>query len=455
MKIVIAGAGEVGSHLAKMLSREANDLTIIENDETRLSKVAELADVLTVLGDPTSISVLEQAEVSKADLFIAVSPAQDQNTNVLSALLAKKMGAKKVTARINNDEYTQYDNRILFTDLGIDLLFYPEKMAAYEIVDLLKQTGTSEFMEFGKGKLQMVVFRLEEGSPLVNKTVESMLKESEPIQISRSDKFKPVAIARGESTIIPTLQTKFIKGDLVFVICTKEGAKELLQYSGKYEIDVKNLLIIGGGRIGEMLARQLTGSVDHIKIVEQRKETCEHLAQVLPNAVIINGDGRNTDLLLDEDARNYDAICAVTSSSETNILSCVALKNMGVPKVIAEVENLEYIKLAEEMGVDAVINKKLITAGRIFRFTLSNKVRSIKCLNGSDAEVLEFVANPDSAITKDIIKNLNFPKEATIGGIIRGTKALIAEEDSQIQPYDRVVVFALPQALSKVNKFFV
>lgn len=454
MKIVIAGAGEVGSHLAKMLSRESNELTIIEHDEERLSKVAELADVITVLGDQTSVEVLKQAEVSKADLFIAVSPAQDQNVNILSALLAKKMGAKKVTARINNDEYTQFENRILFTELGIDLLFYPEKMAAYEIVDLLKQTGTSEFMEFGKDKLQMFVFRLDEGSKLINRTVESILKESEPIEISRSDKFKPVAIARGESTIIPTLSTKFIKGDLVFVICTKEGAKELLQYTDKYEIDVKNLLIIGGGKIGEMLAQKMIGSVDHIKIVEMKKDRCEYLAQVLPNVVIINGDGRNTDLLLDEEAHSYDAICAVTSSSETNILSCVALKNMGVPKVIAEVENLEYIKLAEEMGVDAVINKKLVTAGRIFRFTLSNKVRSIKCLNGSDAEVLEFVANPNSKITSSAIKDLNFPKEAIIGGVIRGNTCFIAEEDSMIAPYDRVVVFALPQALAKVNKFF-
>lgn len=455
MKIVIAGAGEVGSHLAKMLSREANDLTIIESDENRLSKVAELADVITVLGDQTSIATLEQAEVSKADLFIAVSPARDQNINILSALLAKKMGAKKVTARINNDEYTQYDNKILFTDLGIDLLFYPEKMAAYEIIDLLKQTGTSEFMEFGRGKLLMYVFRLDDGSPLINKRVESILMESEPVQISRSDKFKPVAIARGDSTIIPSLETKFLKGDLVFMICTRPGVEELVKFTGKNQIDIKNLLIIGGGRIGEMLAKKLIGSVDHIKIVEHKKETCEHLAQILPNAVIINGDGRNTDLLLDEDANKYDAVCAVTSSSETNILSCVALKNLGVPKVIAEVENIEYIKLAEQMGVDAVINKKLVTAGRIFRFTLSNKVRSIKCLNGSNAEVLEFIANPDSAITSGQIKSLNFPKEAIIGGVIRGEECFIAEGDTQINPYDRVVVFALPQALAKVNKFFV
>ncbi len=450
MNIVIAGAGEVGSHLAKMLSREANDITIIDSDESRLEKLSELADVVTVLGDPTSIPVLKEARVEKADLFIAVGPAQTQNTNIISAMLAKKMGAKKVTARINNDEYMEHDNKLIFTELGIDLLFYPEKMAAYEIIDLLKETGTSEFMDFARGKLQMVVFRLEEGAPLVNKTI-NMLRE----QTNVDKPYKAVAVERGNKTLIPTGDTKFMQDDLVFMVSKKEGVAELMSYSGKYEIDVKNLMVIGGGRIAEMLTRKMAHKVDHIKIIEQKKERCEYLAETFPNVVVINGDGRNTDLLVEEDAANYDAFVAVTSSSEANILSCVAVKNMGVPKVIAEVENIEYIKLAEDMGVDAVINKKLVTAGRIFRFTLSNKVRSIKCLNGSDAEVLEFIANPESAITKAPIKDLKFPKEAIIGGIIRGEESIIPNDFTQISPYDRVVVFALPQVLARVNKFFV
>ncbi|MBP5692587.1 MAG: Trk system potassium transporter TrkA [Bacteroidales bacterium] len=449
MKIIIAGAGEVGSHLAKMLSREANDITIIESDETKLDKLSELADVVTVHGDPTSIPVLRQAGAAKADLFIAVGPAQTQNTNIISSLLAKKMGAKKVTARINNDEYLEHDNKLIFTELGIDLLFYPEKMAAYEIIDLLKETGTSEFMDFARGKLQMAVFRLDDGAPLINKTL-NILSNGHP----ENKPFKPVAIARGNETIIPNADTKFQQGDLIFMVCKKEGFQELMIHSGKYDIDVKNLMIVGGGRIAEMLCRKMLHKVDHIKVIEARKERCEYLAEALPEVVVINGDARNTDLLVEEDAGGYDAFVAVTSSSETNILSCVAVKNMGVPKVIAEVENLEYITLAEDMGIDAVINKKLVTAGRIFRFTLSNKVRSIKCLNGSDAEVLEFIANPESAITKSPIKDLKFPKEAIIGGIIRGEESIIANSNTVVAPYDRVVVFALPQVLAKVNKFF-
>ena len=388
MKIVIAGAGEVGSHLAKMLSNEYNDLTIIDSNESRLNKLAEFVDIVTVEGSPTSIRTLEKAGVPEADLFIAVSPAQEQDVNLISAMLAKKMGSKKVTARINNDEYLDHENKLLFTELGIDLLFYPEKIAAYEIIDLLRQTGTTEFMEFARGKLQMVVFRLEDGAPLISKSIYDLSAPDGDIL------FKAVAIARNGTTIIPNSEVKFQENDLVFVISTKEGVTEAMSFSGKNEIDIKRLMIVGGGRIGEMLARKLERDVEHIKIIEQRKERCEHLSEILNKSLIINGDGRNSDLLLEEDVKNMDAFVAVTSSSETNILSCVAAKKVGVGKTIAEVENIEYIKLAEGMGVDAVINKKLITAGRIFRFTLSNKVRSIKCLNGSDAEILEFIVNP-------------------------------------------------------------
>lgn len=447
MKIVIAGAGEVGSHLAKMLSNEYHDLTIIDNDETRLNRVAESADVITVFGSPTSIKTLSYAGAAKADLFIAVSPSQEQDVNLISALLAKKMGSGRVTARINNDEYLQNENKLLFTEMGIDLLFYPEKIASHEIIDLLKQTGTSEFMDFSGGKLQLIVFRLEDGAPLLDKTMSDYTGEGEL-------QYRAVAIAREGKTIIPRSNTRFKLHDLVFVISKRTGVQEVMSYSGKNNIDVRRLMIVGGGRIGEMVAKKLENSVDYIKLIERRRERCDYLNESLNKTLVINGDARNTDLLIEEDVNDFDAFVAVTSSSETNILSCVMAKKMGVAKTIAEVENIDYIKLAEGMGVDAVINKKLITASRIFRFTLSNKVQSIKCLNGSDAEILEFIVNPNSTVTRDKVRNLDFPKEAIIGGVIRGNNSFIAVGDTEIKPYDRVVVFALPTALKKVNKFF-
>ena len=449
MKIVIAGAGEVGCHLAKMLSEGYHEITIIDNDEERLALVSESMDVLTVQGNPTSISILKAAGVETADLFVAVSPAKEQDVNLVCALIAKKMGAKKVTARINNAEYLNYDNKLMFTEMGIDLLFYPEKIAASEISGLLKQSDMAEFMDFAHGQLQLVVVRLNENSKMVNKSMVDFPYTAENLP------FRTVAIARGDETIIPqSKRIMFKRGDLVYFIARKDFVPELMSYSGKDYIDIKRLTILGGGRIGELVAQQFEKTAEFVKIIEIRKDRCEALSESLDRTLVINGDGRNSDFLYEEDVKSCDAFVAVTSSSETNILACVAAKKMGVAKTIAEVENIEYIKLAEGMGVDAVINKKLITAGRIFRFTLSNKVRTIKVLNGSDAEVLEYIVNPGSLITKAPVRDLNFPSDAVIGGIIRGNETIIAVGSTVIRPYDRVAIFALPTALKKIEKFF-
>ena len=447
MKIVIAGAGEIGSHLAKMLSMEYHEITVISPDEENLDKLSSESDIVTVEGHPTSIDTLVKAGTREADLFIAVNPDTLQDVNIVSAALAKKLGAKKVTARINNEEYQKNDNRILFTDLGIDSLFYPEKIAATEIVNLLKQNTASEFMSYSHGKLQLIVYKLEECSPMVDRTVAELRERTQNM-------FRCVAISRDSKTIIPKSATRFKLGDVVYLVSKKEGMEQALSLSGKSKVAIRNLMIIGGGRIGEMVARSMEKQAENIRLIELKPEKCGHLSETLDKTLVINGDGRNSDLLIQEGIRDMEAFVAVTSSSETNMLSCVVAKRMGILKVIAEVENFEYIKLAEEMGVDSVINKKLITAGKIFRFTLSNKVRSIKVLNGTDAVVLEFIVNTNSKITTGKLKDLGFPEEAIIGGFVRGNESFIADSESTIRPYDQVVVFANPDAVDKVDKFF-
>ncbi len=447
MKIVVAGAGEVGSHLAKMLSNERHDIVIIDESQERLERVSEDADLITIQGHPSSIQTLMEANVPSADLFVAVSPAQEQDVNIVSALLAKKLGAKKVTARINNEEYQTNENKLLFTELGIDSMFYPEKIAANEIINLLKQTATTEFMDYSHGKIQMISFKVEDGAPIAEKTIGEFT-------LGRDLSYRFVAIAREGQTIIPRKDTKFKVNDMVFVVTQKRGVEEVLALSGKESVSVKKLMIVGGGKIGEMVAAKLEKSLEEVKIIEMDSERAGYLSEKLDRTLVINGDGRDSDNLIEEDVRLCDAFVAVTGSSETNILSCLTAKKMGVPKVIAEVENFEYMKLAESMGVDAVINKKLITAGRIFRFTLSNKVRSIKVLNGTDAEVLEFIVHQDSKITSGKISELNFPEDALIGGYIRGNESFIADGDTVIKPFDQVVVFAHPSVVSKVDKFF-
>ena len=451
MKIVIAGAGEVGSHLAKMLSNESNDITVIDMDEKRLDALSANADIVTVEGNPSTIRTLQEARVADADLFIAVNPSDSQDVNIVSAMLAKKLGSKKVTARINNEEYLTYENKYLFTEMGIDLMFYPEKIAAGEIADLLKRTASTDSMDFARGKLQMAVFKLEEESSLLGM---NMLEFSQ-LAAEEGMKYRVVAISRNNQTIIPKFDTKFKYHDLVFIISKREGMDMLMKYIGKKNIEVNSLMILGGSPIGEMVAKQMAKELDSVKLIELNKEKCLDLSEKLPgNVIVVNGDGRNSDMLIEESIKDFDAFVAVTNSSETNILACVAAKSLGVARTIAEVENIEYIRLAESMGVDAVINKKLITAGRIFKFTLSNKVRFIKYMSGTNAEILEFIVAPDTKITKVPLKDMGFPRNAIIGGIIRGNESFIAVGDTQIQAYDRVAVFALPEAVKEVDKFF-
>ncbi|HCY00056.1 MAG TPA: Trk system potassium transporter TrkA [Bacteroidales bacterium] len=445
MNIIIAGAGEVGTHLAKMLSIEYHDIVVIDSDTEKLVQLSSSADLLVVEGSATSISVLKEANVKKADLFIAVT--NSENANILSATLAKRLGAKKVIARIDNNDYLLPNNKEIFLNMGVDSLIYPEKLAAKEVTNLLGHTGTTEFVDFSGGKLSLAVMRLEEDAPVIDQTLLQTVKHNQHLE------FRAVAISREGETIIPRGGDQFKVNDLVYVITNQSGVKEMLEYSGKKNIEVNDLMILGGGRIGARIASELERDVN-VKIVELDRDESIRLAKFFKNALVINGDGRDTELLMQEGLQYMDAFIAVTGNSETNILTCLAAKRMGVKKTIAEVENFDYITLAESMGIDTVINKKLITASRIFRYTMSTEVSAIKCLTGSDAEVLEFIVKPNSPITKGKIKDISFPKDAIIGGVVRGDSSYIATGITEIKAFDRVVVFALPSAINKVGKFF-
>ena len=450
MTIIIEGAGEVGSHLAKMLSNEANDITVIDCDAERLLRLSMTADIVTITGNLSSIKVLKEAGVGSADLFIAVNPAESQDVNIVSALLAKKLGCKKVCARINDEEYLSYDNKYLFTEMGIDLMFYPEKIAAGEITGLLRHTTSTESMDFARGRLQLAVFKLEDDSPVIDMKISEFAAVMAPAL-----QFRVVAISRGNETIMPQFDTKFKYHDIVFIITTREGIGPMMDFLGKSNIEINNVMILGAGPIGEMVANAICKDVETVKVLDQDKRRCVELSEKTDsNVLVINGDGRDSDFLLEEGIKDFDAFVAVTGNDEAKILECVVAKKFGVEKTIAEVENIEYIRLAEEMGVDAVINKKLITAGKIFKMTLSNKVRFIKYMSGTDAEILEYIVAPESAITHKTLKDTDFPHDAIIGGIIRGNESFIAVGDTKIEAYDRVVVFSLPNAVKDVDRLF-
>ena len=445
MKIVIAGAGDMGTHLAKMLSGNGHDLTVVDVDSKALVEVGNLVDVVTVEGDTTQFSVLRKAGVRKCDLFIAVRSVE--NDNILSAVMAKNLGAKKAIARVDSNEYLEPNSKEVFIDMGIDYIFYPEQIAAREVINLLGHTSSTEYVDFAAGKLSMVAFRLELTSPLLGRNVQHVEYSDDDLE------YRVVAIVRGSKTIIPSGDERFEEEDMVYAITRHNATHKVVELSGRKEVEIRNMMILGGSRIGVRIANELQNEVN-VKLVDYDADKAYRLAEMLDKTLIINEDGRDTEAMMEEDLSNMDAFVAVTGRSETNILAAMLAKRMGVKKVIAEVENINYISLAESIGVDTIINKKLVTASNIFRFTMTTEVQTIKCLTGSQAEVMEFIVKPNSPATKEPIRDLGLPDDSIIGGVVRGDRVFIAVEDTQINAYDRVVVFAMPDVVMRVAEFF-
>ena len=443
MKVVIAGAGEVGTHLAKMLSKENHEIVLIDEDNEKLEKLSNQVDLLTICGAANSINDLKETGISKADLFIAVTPFESRN--VLACILAKDLGAKKTLARINNAEYLKKINKPKFINLGVDELIYPETLAANEIVASVKQPGARVTHEFSGGKLMLSGIKIRENATIVNKTLND-------IGIISND-FRAVAITRGDATIIPHGKDMIMPGDIVYFVTTPSAMNELYEKTGKTYFGVKNIMLLGGSRIAQKTAEKLSDQFN-IKIIDLNKERCQQIADRLGNVLVINGDGRNLELLKEEGIEKMDAFVAVTGNSETNILTCQLAKKMGVKRTVAEIENIDFISLAEQVGIGSVINKKFIAASFIYRFSMSSEISNVKCLSSTEAEAVEVIARPGSKVTMNLVRNLDFPNDAKIGGIIRNEHGFIAKGDTQIIEGDKVVVFALPSAIKKIDKFF-
>jgi len=445
MNIIIAGDGEVGFHLAKLLSGEQHNITIVDPHEELLKMIESHTDLLAVTGDSTSIEVLENANVKRADLIIAV--VHDEHINIITCILGKKLGAKRTIARIKNAEYLKEDNIKLFQSLGIDALVCPESIAAEELVRLLQQPAATEVFDFSEGKLMLFLVRLDEKSLVLNKTLNEIAQEYPKLD------FRAVAIHRNSKTIVPKGDDKFLLNDLIYVVTKPSGIEELFRLGGKEKHKIHNVMIIGGGRIGQQTALRLENDFN-VKLIEIDKDRCVTLSDMLHNTLIINGDARDTELLEDEGIRNMDAFIAVTDDTETNMFSCLLAKRLGVKRVIPLVENIDYIDISQSIGIESIINKKLITASHIVQYTMEAEVTAIKCLSGIDAEVLEFVVKPKAKITKGTISKIKTPPGSLIGGIIRNDESFIATGDFQIKEGDKVVVFAVPEAIYKVSTLF-
>ena len=448
MKIIISGAGEVGFHLAKLLSYESQEITLIDSDRDSLTYADNHLDIRVVKGDATSISVLRDARIESADLLIAVTSSE--TTNITACVLGKQLGAKRTIARISNTEFIQYKDEVGFTKFGIDELISPEALAAKEIELLLHQSGFNDTYEFEEGALTMVGLILSKSASFVGKTVK------EAGEILPEIHFIPIAIQRygTQYTIIPRGNTKFNEKDQVYFITSLGGVEELYKITGTVKEDIKNVMILGGSKIGYKTTRDLCTNKFNVKLIEKNKERALDLADDLPNALIISGDGRDVELLEEESLSEMDAFISVTGNSETNIMSCLVDKSKVVKKTRALVENMDYFELSHSIGIDTLINKKLLAANNIFRYVRKGEVVAMTKLNNMNAEILEFEVKPTSKICNQVIKNIDFPRSAIIGGVIRHDEGLIALGDFKIKPFDKIVVCCLPKAIKSVEKLF-
>ena len=445
MKIIIAGAGAVGTHLAKLLSREKQNITLMDDSEERLSALSSNFDLMTIVASPTSIKGLEEVGAKDADLFIAVTP--DESRNMTACMLASNLGAKKTVARIDNYEYLLPRNKDFFHKLGVDSLIYPEMLAAKEIVSSIRMSWVRQWWEFYGGALILIGTKMREKAEILDVPLYKLGGSTLPYHV--------VAIKRGNETLIPRGDDAIRLNDIVYFTTTRKYLPYVRKITGKEDyVDVRNVMIMGGSRIAVRTAQYVPDYMQ-VKIVDNDLNRCNHLTELLDDkTMIINGDGRDMDLLVEEGLKNTEAFVALTGNSETNILACLAAKRMGVSKTVAEVENIDYIGMAESLDIGSVINKKMITASHIYQMMLDADVSNVKCLTFANADVAEFTVKEGSLITKHPVKDLGFPKGVTIGGLIRNGEGVVVMGNTQIQPGDHVVVFCLSMMIKKVERFF-
>lgn len=445
MNIVIAGAGDVGFHLAELLATENQDIVLIDTDQDVLDYAGSHLDVLTVRGDSTSIETLKNARVADSNLMLAVTTSE--KTNMMTAIIAKKLGCQRVIARVDNEEYMCSEHMGTICSLGIDQIISPRQLASLEIERLIKQVSFTDIFEFEDGKLSLLGITLDDDSPLVG------VRLADIKHLQAEVGLHPIAILRGHETIIPRGFTQLRAEDHIYFITETDNKQLVEQFVGKKHREVKSVMILGGTNLAISTARLLQNDYK-VTIVEENKRRCQSMTEQLSNVLVIKGDYTNIDLLQEEGLDQMDAFIALTKNSETNIISCLTARNHGVFKTIAQVENKEYIHISQNIGVDTLINKKLLAANSIFQHIRKGNIETITSLHGVDAEIIEYNIQRSNQLTKKKVKDLHFPEKALIGGVIRGEKTLIPNGETQLQLGDKVIVMAMPGAIKRLEELF-
>ena len=444
MKIIIAGAYAIGTYLAKLLSRNDQDIVLIDEDEERLNNVSSDYDLMTVHASPSSVKALKNAGTGNADLYIGVTP--DENMNMNSCILAKALGVKKTVAKVNNYEFMSPELKEIFNKVGIDSLIYPENLAAYDIVNGLKMSWVRQRWDVHDGALVMLGIKLRETCQILDEPLKDLCKPESPYHI--------VAVKRGDETIIPRGDDVLKTYDMAYFMTTRNYIPYIRKIVGKeHYVDVKNVMIMGGGNTA-VRAVQMMPEYMGAKILEDDEKRCEQINELIDTdkVMVINGDGRDIPLLIEEGIKNTQAFVALTGNAETNILACLTAKRLGVRKTIAMVENIDYVKMAESLDIGTIINKKAIAASHIYQIMLDADVKNTRFLMTANADVAEFTAQQGSKVTKKKVFELGLPHGTTIGGLVRNGEGHLVSGGSQIEAGDIVVVFCHNVNTSKIGR---
>lgn len=445
MKIVIAGAGDMGYHLAERLSFDNKDIVMIDTDKDILDNVSSHLDVMTIVGDSTSLDILQSAGVKEAHMVMAVTTSE--KTNIVTAALAKQLGAKRVIARVRTHDYLTPEHEVYFNQIGIDNIISPTMLCSREIKRMLKNSSFTDVFEFEEGKLNVVGITLDQYSSLINRAVSDVSRD----QIFND--IRIIAIVRDQITIIPSGDTIIRNNDHVFFISNKKAVESILELLGQKKVTIKNVMIIGGDDMAYATALKLENDY-RVTLVHKDKERCKWLSERLDKTLVINGDYKNIDLLIEEGLEEMEAFISVTESSETNIITSLTAKNHGVYKTIAHVDTREYIHISHSIGVDSLINKKLVAANQITRFLRKGNVEAVTGIYGVDAEFVQYMINKNNRVTRKPLKDLHFPETALVAGVIRGNQVYIPDGNFILQIDDKAIVFALPNAKSSLEKLF-
>ncbi|MEX0686188.1 MAG: Trk system potassium transporter TrkA [Balneolales bacterium] len=448
MKIVIIGAGEIGYHLSALLSEEKQDVTVLDRNSEALNSVAQTCDVLTVVGNAASAQDLLAAGVSDADLVIAATSLDE--VNMIASMMSKRLGAKKIIARIRSNEFTDPHSPLKPEDLGIDVMIHPEESVAQEIVQLVKRAAASDVLTLADGKMQLIGLKLEKDSPLVDKTLAMYDKEHPDIV------FRVVAIYRGGRTIIPDGTDRLKGNDHVFILAATHAIRDIIKSTGRVERSINRIMIAGGTLVGAHVARLLDKENEtwSIKLIEPDEGRSMELATELRNVLVLHGEATDPNLLATEGVMDTDAFISVTDDEESNIISCLMAKHLGVLKTVAMVSKAEYIPLSQTIGLDSAVNKKLSASNEIHRQIRQGKVLAVSSLHGIKAELLELEVSTRSKVINKPIQKIKFPKGCIVGGILRNGEVEVATGKTVITEHDRVIIFCLPQSIEAVTSYF-